>query len=489
MIPKIIHYCWISGEDNMPADIKKCIESWHIHLPDYQFINWNDSNFDWNICEFTKYCRENNFYAFCADYVRFWAIYNYGGFYLDTDVTVYKSFDELLKLKRVIAPESMYPYTTHYDAGIIGGRKGDVIFKDCIDWYHNNKQKFDPKGYYVISPFVMDICWKDKYTIAHIPTINDEIPNTISLLDCTKYFRSGSNLCFARHNFKGEWCKRYNHLDCFDIDNYKIFLCAHKPITNHIPKDNHYVLLDTTGKVNNSFNDNFHEIIDISKDEFTKSHNVCYSEGCAIRWLWKHPEVIPDYICFGHYRRYFLDFCEGNEIFITRAIQQQGAIIKKPFNHTLLTFREATNKGAMYYDHQKDDTDAFIQSVKEAAPEYWNTFQELLNDHFQYACNCFAMKKEHFLEMCEMCFRVLDYFDEKMHYKNNEDVFIKMVKNAHTTHLRFGINWQSRLEGFWLEWLTELYYRQKFGVNNCYKSEAGIKCIENHKIYEYIQNY
>ena len=54
MIPKIIHYCWISGEENMPDDIKQCISSWHKYLPDYQFINWNDSNFDWNICEFTK---------------------------------------------------------------------------------------------------------------------------------------------------------------------------------------------------------------------------------------------------------------------------------------------------------------------------------------------------------------------------------------------------------------------------------------------------
>ena len=78
--------CWYERTDNVFDDIKKCIASWHEHMPDYKFINWNDSNFDWNICEFTKYCRENNLYAFCADYVRFWAIYNYGGIYLDTDV-------------------------------------------------------------------------------------------------------------------------------------------------------------------------------------------------------------------------------------------------------------------------------------------------------------------------------------------------------------------------------------------------------------------
>ena len=137
MIPKIIQYCWISGEDNMPPDIKKCVESWHKHLPDYQFINWNDSNFDWNKNSFTKHCRENNLFAFCSDYIRYWAIYNYGGFYLDTDVMVYKSFDELLKLKRVITREVLFKKNNYLESAIMGGEKGDSAFGDIVDWYDN----------------------------------------------------------------------------------------------------------------------------------------------------------------------------------------------------------------------------------------------------------------------------------------------------------------------------------------------------------------
>ena len=75
--------------------------------------------------------------------------------------------------------------------------------------------------------------------------------------------------------------------------------------------------------------------------------------------------------------------------------------------------------------------------------------------------------------MCEMCFRVLDHFDRKQGYKNNEDVRLKMENNKYTNKMPYGFDWQVRLQGFLLEWLTELYYRHKFGIEKCYKSEAG----------------
>ena len=158
-------------------------------------------------------------------------------------------------------------------------------------------------------------------------------------------------------------------------------------------------------------------------------------------------------------------------------IDSAGAIIKVPFDHT--KDERIYNKRGMYFDHPHDDIDAFIDSVKEAAPEYWATFNELLNDHYQYPCNIFAMKKEHFLEMCEMCFRVLDHFDKKQGYRNNEDVIKKMENNEYSNKMPYGFDWQIRLQGFLLEWLTELYYRNKFGIENCYKSEAGT--FENNK--------
>lgn len=64
MIPKKIHYCWFSG-DEFPDDIKKCIESWRKYLPDYEIIEWNAKNFDFNVNQYVKEAYEAKKMGFC----------------------------------------------------------------------------------------------------------------------------------------------------------------------------------------------------------------------------------------------------------------------------------------------------------------------------------------------------------------------------------------------------------------------------------------
>ena len=45
MIPKKIHYCWFGGNP-LPDLALKCIESWKKYCPDYEIIEWNESNYD-----------------------------------------------------------------------------------------------------------------------------------------------------------------------------------------------------------------------------------------------------------------------------------------------------------------------------------------------------------------------------------------------------------------------------------------------------------
>ena len=54
-IPKIIHYVWMGGKEK-PPKIKKCIKTWKKHLQDYEFIEWNEKNFDINSNSFVKKC-------------------------------------------------------------------------------------------------------------------------------------------------------------------------------------------------------------------------------------------------------------------------------------------------------------------------------------------------------------------------------------------------------------------------------------------------
>ena len=97
MIPKIIHYCWF-GRGEMPDLMQKCIASWHVHMPNWQYRLWTEENFD--IASAPIYVQEAynvRKFAFVSDYVRLWALEREGGLYMDVDFEVYKSFDDLME--------------------------------------------------------------------------------------------------------------------------------------------------------------------------------------------------------------------------------------------------------------------------------------------------------------------------------------------------------------------------------------------------------
>ena len=93
MIPKIIHFCWLS-DDKFPDVIEKCMASWHKKLPDYEFILWDTNRFNLEDSTWVKQAFESKKYAFAADYIRLFAVFNYGGIYMDTDIEVLKKFDD-----------------------------------------------------------------------------------------------------------------------------------------------------------------------------------------------------------------------------------------------------------------------------------------------------------------------------------------------------------------------------------------------------------
>lgn len=95
-IPKIIHYCWF-GKGKLPELAERCIASWKEFMPDWEYMRWDESNFD--IAAAPLYVRqayETRKFAFVSDYVRLWALEQYGGLYMDVDFEVYRPFDELM---------------------------------------------------------------------------------------------------------------------------------------------------------------------------------------------------------------------------------------------------------------------------------------------------------------------------------------------------------------------------------------------------------
>ena len=105
-IPKKIHYIWF-GKGEKSDLIKKCIKSWESVLTDWEFEEWNESNYDVKKCDYIKEAYEQKKYAFVADYARFDILYEHGGVYLDTDVEMLKKIpDEFLKFNGFTGVES-----------------------------------------------------------------------------------------------------------------------------------------------------------------------------------------------------------------------------------------------------------------------------------------------------------------------------------------------------------------------------------------------
>lgn len=130
---KKIHYCWFGG--NPLSDIiKKCIESWKKECPDYEIVEWNESNFDIHCCKYVEEAYNNKKWAFVSDYARFQILYKNGGVYVDTDVELIKNIDSLPNCFVGFESEKLV------NSGLIRAAEiGDVICKEMIESYKLDK--------------------------------------------------------------------------------------------------------------------------------------------------------------------------------------------------------------------------------------------------------------------------------------------------------------------------------------------------------------
>lgn len=141
--------CWLSG-DPFPEDIKACLASWREHLSDYEIWLWGkmpisapenefsgmsvkELPFDVNSTLWTRQAFEKKKYAFAADYIRLFALHNYGGIYFDSDIFVYKSFNDLLRLPYFIG----FDESKSFEPAAMGAEKGASWIATVLKHYDN----------------------------------------------------------------------------------------------------------------------------------------------------------------------------------------------------------------------------------------------------------------------------------------------------------------------------------------------------------------
>jgi len=142
MIPKIIHYCWLS-DDPIPEKFQEYMDGWKEKLPGYEFKKWTLDSFDINSSFWAKEAFEKKRYATASDVIRLNAIYSMGGIYLDMDIEVKKDFSPLLGGGLMLAYEN--PKRDRIEAGVIGAEKGNIFIKKCLEYY-DGRHFVNPDG-------------------------------------------------------------------------------------------------------------------------------------------------------------------------------------------------------------------------------------------------------------------------------------------------------------------------------------------------------
>jgi mannosyltransferase OCH1-like enzyme len=224
----------------VPETFQTYMKSWKEKLPDYEFILWDSDRFDINGSLWVKQAFAAKKYASAADVIRLFAICYHGGIYLDMDVEIIRSFDDLLESSIMLAYENNK--SKDIEAGCFGAEKGHPFIKVCYDYFFD--REFSTK--------VID----DGYTLPRVMkkiyVENSEFHSLLVYPEdyfTAKKFRTGivkkTKNTYAVHHFAGSWFSeqdRANHgmaekiVSIFGDNKVSVFIILCMAFINRIRK-------------------------------------------------------------------------------------------------------------------------------------------------------------------------------------------------------------------------------------------------------------
>ncbi|WP_233569753.1 glycosyltransferase family 32 protein [Falsibacillus albus] len=210
----MIHYCWF-GHKNKPPLVEKCLNSWKYHLQDYQLIEWNETSININQNAYVKEAYESKKYAFVSDYVRVHALYHQGGIYLDTDVEVFKSFNDLLHHQSFWGFEQENFIAT----STIGASPKNALIKMLLDSYkHKRFRREDGSldsltNVALITQILVNLGLIKNGEYQELEDIGVFYPQTYfspyDYINCRNFMTSET---YAMHHFHKSWLSKKEHV-------------------------------------------------------------------------------------------------------------------------------------------------------------------------------------------------------------------------------------------------------------------------------------
>lgn len=208
-IPKIIHSIWI-GNGKKSKIMEKSMESWKKFCPDYQIMEWNESNFDIeNSCSYVREAYQEKKWAFVSDYIRLKVLYEYGGIYLDTDMEILRNIDKFLTNDGFLCTESHHTVST---ALLAAKPRADWV-KDLLEEYEILKF-INPDGTYNKLPNTKRVqkYLEEKYKYSWSNEAQELVSGLViypseyfSPLNCFTGVLSMSDHTYSIHHYDNTW--------------------------------------------------------------------------------------------------------------------------------------------------------------------------------------------------------------------------------------------------------------------------------------------
>ncbi len=142
-IPKRVFYVWGANEPKR-EEVLKCMRTWEQFLPDYDIVEINEEsttyfNFQEELKN-NKWFRtvyERKMWAYVADYIRMKTLYDNGGIYFDTDVSVVQNMDKFLKEPAFVGIQCSTQDGTGdwVEPAICGAQKGNKFIEKVVSFY------------------------------------------------------------------------------------------------------------------------------------------------------------------------------------------------------------------------------------------------------------------------------------------------------------------------------------------------------------------
>lgn len=264
MINKRIFYCWFGKGHKTQLNID-CIKSWKKYCPDYEIIEINENNFDYKCTPYSEegYLKGN--WSAVSNTARLEILHNENGFYLDTDIMLLKSLDQLRE----------------YDGGFISEYDAGQPDVGILGRGSTNPKLFEMAREHMIKGTVMHkVFLRDLYSLydihgESIHTFNDgfTVLGEEFIPNARKKFKTNDTI--ALHYFENSWINHpikvtdkfypFQKIRAF-IDNNLVYEDINPVIdVSIINKDLYWKNMKILGRMNYFFNP---KVIKIETEDF-----------------------------------------------------------------------------------------------------------------------------------------------------------------------------------------------------------------------------